>query len=79
MERNREAAWCCGAGGSVREAYPEFNAWTAAVRVEEAGATGAEVIASACPGCEKNLGEAVAAGDSALRVVDVLELVEQAL
>ena len=33
MERNREAAWCCGAGGNVREAYPEFNALTAGKRV----------------------------------------------
>ena len=36
MERNREAAWCCGAGGACREAYPEYSAWTAAERIEEA-------------------------------------------
>ena len=44
MERSREAAWCCGAGGNVREAYPEFNAWTAGERVEEAKSTGAEAL-----------------------------------
>ncbi len=37
MERNREAAWCCGAGGACREAFPEYSAATAAERVEEAG------------------------------------------
>jgi heterodisulfide reductase subunit D len=79
MERNREAAWCCGAGGLVREAYPEFNAWTAGERLEEAESTGAEAIVSACPGCEKNFAEAVSADGSRLKVLDVLELVEQAL
>jgi Fe-S oxidoreductase len=85
MERSREAAWCCGAGGNVREAYPEFNAWTAAVRVEEAKSTGAEALVSACSGCEKNFAEAVAAAaDSGspsadLKIFDVLELLEQSL
>ena len=34
MERIREYAWCCGAGGGVMEAYPEFSSWTAAERIE---------------------------------------------
>src|SRR3972149_11969454 len=38
MERNREYAWCCGAGGGARDAYPDFSAWTAAGRLGEAGA-----------------------------------------
>jgi Fe-S oxidoreductase len=85
MERSREAAWCCGAGGNVREAYPEYNAWTAGVRVEEAKSTGAEALVSACSGCEKNFSEAVAAAAAAgeaagdLQVLDVLELLERSL
>ena len=51
MDRNREAAWCCGAGGGVREAYPEFSAWTAGERIEEEKVTGADAIVTACPGC----------------------------
>ena len=42
MERSREAAWCCGAGGACREAFPAYSAATAAERVEEAATTGAE-------------------------------------
>ncbi len=61
MERIREAAWCCGAGGACREAYPEFSAATAAERVEEAASTGAEALVTACPRCELNFSEAVAA------------------
>jgi len=79
MERNREAAWCCGAGGNVREAYPEFNAWTAGKRVEEAKSTGAEALVTACSGCEKNFAEAVAAGGIDLKIFDVLELLERSL
>ena len=62
MERTREAAWCCGAGGGVGSAYPEFNAWTAAERVEEARCTGADALVTACPWCERNFIDAVARG-----------------
>jgi len=47
MERIKESAWCCGAGGGVKEAYPDFAKATANERMEEAQATGAEAIVSA--------------------------------
>jgi Fe-S oxidoreductase len=81
MERSREAAWCCGAGGACREAFPEYSAATAAERVEEAAFTGAQALVTACSRCELNFNEAVAAdtvsaGPSAgMGVHDVLELV----
>ncbi len=59
MERNREAAWCCGAGGGAREAYPDFAEWTAKERLEEAASTGAEAIVTACPWCERNFLDAL--------------------
>jgi len=40
MERIREYSWCCGAGGGVLEAYPDFAAWTAQERIEELGIKG---------------------------------------
>ena len=79
MERTKEAAWCCGGGGAVPQAYPDFGAATAVKRLAEAKSTGAEAIATACPGCEKMLGGAVAADGGTMKVIDVLELVEQAL
>jgi heterodisulfide reductase subunit D len=81
MERSREAAWCCGAGGACREAFPAYSAATAAERVEEAASTGAEALVTACSRCELNFTEAVAAGAAAggpgagLAVHDLLELV----
>ncbi len=79
MERIREAAWCCGAGGGAREAYPDFSRWTAQERLDEAGTTGADAIVSACPWCERNFLDATAAGGSKLKVLDVIGLCGQAL
>jgi Fe-S oxidoreductase len=79
MERNREYAWCCGAGGGAREAYPDFSQWTAAERIEEAKATGAEAIVSACPWCERNFVDAVNAGGEKMKVFDIIDLVKRAI
>jgi Fe-S oxidoreductase len=79
MERNREYAWCCGAGAGVRERYPEFSSWTAGERVEEAAFTGAEAIVSACPHCERNFTDAIADRSGAMKVYDIVDLVREAL
>jgi len=79
MDRIKEYAWCCGAGGGVGESNPEFASWTAHERVREAEATGVEAIVSACPGCEKILRAAVRDLNSRLNVYDVVELVERAI
>ena len=79
MERIKEFAWCCGAGGGVREAYPEFNAYTARDRAEEARATGAAAVVTACPWCERNLMDAMGTGGKKLQVLDVTQLVRMAL
>ena len=68
MERIREYAWCCGAGGGVRETNPEFAQFTAAERMKEAEASGAEALVTACPHCISNLqgcGSNLADGDDA--------------
>jgi len=79
MNRIKEYAWCCGAGGGVAESNPEFSAWTAAERIDEAVSTGAEAIVSACPWCEKNFTQAVKDTGGILKVYDIVELVEKAL
>lgn len=80
MERIREWAWCCAAGGGVRTAFPEEMAkWAAGLRLEEAADTGADTLVTACPFCEQNLGESAKAGDSGLEVVDILKIVAEAV
>jgi len=79
MERTREYAWCCGAGGGVLEAYPDFAAWTAAQRLAEAKASGAEAMVSACPWCESNFADAAESQDEKVQVYDIIDLVQMAL
>ena len=79
MTRSREASWCCGAGGGVYKAFPDFSIKTAKSRLEEAVDTGAEVLASACPMCERNFSDAISAGGESLKVYDVLELILMAI
>jgi Fe-S oxidoreductase len=79
MERNREYAWCCGAGAGVRERYPDFSSWTAGERVEEAKATQAEAIVSACPHCERNFTDVVNDQSESMKVYDIVDLVREAI
>jgi Fe-S oxidoreductase len=79
MERIREYAWCCGAGGGAREGYPEFSRWTATERIEEAKSTGAQAIVTACGWCERNFIDAVDAAQEKIKVLDVVELVQHAI
>jgi Fe-S oxidoreductase len=80
MERIKEYAWCCGAGGGVKEAYPEFAIRTAQERIEEARvAAGAEAIVTACPWCERNFKDALKDNGGGMKVYDIIELVQQAI
>ncbi len=75
MERNHDQAWCCGAGGGVLAAYPDQAIWSAVERVKEAEATGASVLATACPWCEDNLESGIEVRKSKMKLLDVAEIV----
>ncbi len=79
MDRRKEYAWCCGAGGGVKESNPEFAKWTAQERIAEAETTGAEALVTACPGCRQSLGEAIITNQSNLKIYDVAELLDSAI
>jgi Fe-S oxidoreductase len=79
MERIKECAWCCGAGGGVYESYPDFARTTANDRIEEAVATGARALVSACPWCERNFTDAMASRGAKLEILDVVTLAGRAL
>jgi Fe-S oxidoreductase len=77
MERIREYAWCCGSGGGVKEAYPDFASWTANERLKEAEDTGADAIVTACGWCIRNFRDAIEENGNHIRVMDIIELVAQ--
>ncbi|WP_005038310.1 (Fe-S)-binding protein [Holophaga foetida] len=79
MDRIREYAWCCGAGGGCSQTLPEYSAWTASERITEANTTGAEAMVTACPWCEANFMGAVDEHGKSIQVFDIIELVQQAL
>jgi Fe-S oxidoreductase len=79
MERIKDSSWCCGAGGGVRSAYPEFAQWAAKERIREAQKTCAELMVTACPWCESNLGDALEAEGHAMKICDILDLVAEAM
>ena len=79
MERIRELSWCCGAGGGVKSAFPDFALETAQERIEEAKATGAEALITSCPWCESNLGDAITSDGNKIELFSLVELMERAL
>lgn len=79
MDRIKEYAVCCGSGGGVKEAYPDFALWTADRRLEEAESTGAEAVVTACPHCVHNFNDAKSESGQKIEVLNILDLVEQAL
>ncbi len=79
MERSRDRSFCCGGGGGnywwrVPEQQPVSD-----IRLQQAQATGAAVVATACPFCLAMLDEASAKVVDAPRVTDLAELVAAAL
>ncbi len=79
MERIKEYSYCCGAGGGVKSAFPEFAVQTAKTRIEEAEDTGANVITSACPFCSTNLQDGIKASNSKMRFIDISEILLMAI
>lgn len=75
MRRGRAHALCCGAGGAqmFKEAEPGKKE-ISTERTEEALATGAQVIASACPFCMTMLSDGVKAKNANVAVKDIAEL-----
>ncbi|MGZ3605961.1 MAG: (Fe-S)-binding protein [Thermodesulfobacteriota bacterium] len=79
MKRSREKAFCCGGGGCHMWMEEKVGRRINETRVEEAAATGAEIIATVCPLCMISLDSAVKVLnlDERIRVLDILELVKE--
>ena len=80
MKRSKTKGLCCGAGGAqmFKEAEPgdkEINT----ERTEEALATGAEIVASACPFCMTMLADGLKTKEQEdkVKILDLAELIAQ--
>lgn len=71
MTRQREDAYCCGAGGFIRYDYAESAAESGSDRLHEAEATGADTLVTACPACLMQFQQVRNRLRSHLKVVDI--------
>lgn len=78
MERNREFAYCCGAAAGAAQTSPAMANRAALTRLEEAQATGASCVVTACAGCQRHLGDVAAAHGIELQVQGLLEVLAHA-
>ncbi len=79
MKTIKESTKCCGAGGGVKKGFPELALEIAKARIQEAEETGADYLVSICPFCYRNLSDAIKALNSEIKMIDLMELLEQAL
>ena len=79
MKRNRNNAWCCGAGGGVKSQFSELAIDISKERVREAIETGAQVLLTSCPFCVGNLQDALTQMSSddqdKIKVVDIIDFI----
>jgi Fe-S oxidoreductase len=71
FDRSGRESVCCGFGGGMALLHPEEARRPAQLKVEEARTSGAAVIASFCPLCQRALSEA---SRGKIPVLDVVEL-----
>lgn len=75
MWRSGNNSLCCGAGGGVLASNPALAKTYAGKRMDEASATGAKVMITACPYCLANLS---GSKPKDFKIVDITSLVAQA-
>jgi len=78
-ERSRDLSFCCGAGGGVKSAFPDFALKASLERLKEAVRAGVKAIVSACPFCWRNFHDAAEKHQIDLGVYDVVEIVSEVI
>ncbi|MBS7642989.1 (Fe-S)-binding protein [Candidatus Bathyarchaeota archaeon] len=78
-KENLRNSRCCGAGGFVRGINSSLAESLALARLKTLLETDAELIVTACPGCEQNLKDAALKQKVGVQVLDVAELVARQL
>jgi len=79
MKTIKENTKCCGAGGGVKKGFPELALEIAKSRVKEAEDSVAQYLVSICPFCYRNLYDAIKELNSDIKMIDLMELLNQAL
>ena len=93
MYRIKGDSFCCGAGGGVKAQFSDLAIFASKERLKEAAATGADILMTSCPFCvtnfndgikalkaeEEETGKDLSGQGSKLKVVELLELLDDLL
>lgn len=74
-----EAASCCGLGGTFAATQADLSRRIGDRKATAIAATGAELVATGCPGCVLQLQDSIDRAGLGVRAVHTLDLVDQAL
>ena len=79
LENNRAQSVCCGGGGNVEMADSNLSGTVAQKKIEEIQRTGAKTVVTSCQQCVRTIKARVRRQKADLNVLDITELVLQAL
>lgn len=79
MYPTKHAAWCCGAGGGLKDSNPDLGLDIGADKIPLIKETGASVLASACPFCKTNFMDVIERAKEPIEVKDLTELVAESV
>ncbi|MHA1254253.1 MAG: (Fe-S)-binding protein [Promethearchaeota archaeon] len=79
MKRNRNNAWCCGAGGGVKSQFSDLAINISKERIKEAIDSGAQVLTTSCPFCIGNFRDAYEEMEpeiqEKIQLIDIIDLI----
>ena len=79
MNHNRENCLCCGGGGNLEMIDSELTSQIAGAKIDEALATGAEAVVTACQQCVRVMTTYVRRNKIKFEVMDIVQLIQKAL
>jgi glycolate oxidase iron-sulfur subunit len=74
----KEADWCCGSAGTYNLTQPEMATRLQERKIAHVQATGADAVVTANPGCIIQIAQGLAAKGSPIKVLHIVELLDQA-
>ncbi len=79
LAERRASGLCCGGGGNVEPVAPEHVSRVGTDAVKKFAATGAQIMATACPQCVRVFSKAGKAANCDITVLDVAEVVARSM
>ncbi|WP_287584706.1 (Fe-S)-binding protein [Candidatus Borrarchaeum sp.] len=79
LENNKELSHCCGGGSGLQGIDTELAREVANYRLKEVQDAGADVLVTACPTCRSNFLDTIKQNNLAIKVMDIHEILAQAL